>query len=121
MQLVASLPQVTPGTAPDDRVFRALADPNRRRLLDRLHERSGQTLGELCKGLGMARQSVSQHLGFLEQANLVAVQWQGRQKRHFINPLPIRAVYARWVRKFETHSLAALQPFNTNIEGSAYD
>src|SRR5580765_8400366 len=115
MQSVDSLPQLTPGTAPDDRVFRALADPNRRRLLDRLHEKSGQTLGELCKGLTLARQSVSQHLEFLEQANLVTVQWQGRQKRHFINPVPIHTVYHRWVRKFETQTLEAPHGV-TNIE-----
>jgi len=95
------LPQLTPLIAPDDRVFRALADPHRRRLLDRLYEKSGQTLGELCGGLAMARQSASQHLELLEQANLVAVQWQGRKKRHFLNPVPLRGIYERWIRKFE--------------------
>jgi len=103
------LPQLTPLIAPDDRVFRALADPHRRRLLDRLYEKSGQTLGELCGGLAMARQSASQHLELLEQANLVAVQWQGREKRHFLNPLPLRGIYERWIRKFEREDFTVPQ------------
>ena len=109
MQSLASLPQVTPCTVPDDRVFRALADPNRRRLLDRLYEKSGQTLRELCGGLAMARQSVSQHLELLEQAGLVAVRWQGREKRHFLNPLPLRDIYERWIRNFEREDLTVPQ------------
>ena len=109
MQSLASFPQVTPCTASDDRVFRALADPNRRRLLDRLYEKSGQTLRELCRGLAMARQSVSQHLELLEQAGLVAVRWQGREKRHFLNPLPLRGIYERWIRKFEREDFTVPQ------------
>jgi DNA-binding transcriptional ArsR family regulator len=109
MQSLASFPQVTPCTVSDDRVFRALADPNRRRLLDRLYEKSGQTLRELCGGLAMARQSVSQHLELLEQAGLVAVRWQGREKRHFLNPLPLRGIYERWIRKFEREDFTVPQ------------
>ena len=71
-----------------DRVFKALADPSRRELLDRLHALAGQTLAELCEGLSMTRQAVSQHLQQLEEANLVAVQWEGRAKRHYFNPVP---------------------------------
>lgn len=100
-----------------DRVFKALADPNRRKLIDRLHARNGQTLGELCKGLGMARQSVAQHLGLLEDANLIAVQWQGREKLHFFNPVPLHGIYERWIRKFEKDQLTALHRFKSQLEG----
>src|SRR5215472_3566412 len=91
-----------------DKVFKALADPSRRQLLDRLHAKNGQTLGELCKGLDMARQSVTQHLGLLEDANLISVQWQGREKLHYFNPVPIQQIYERWIRKFEQPRLEAL-------------
>jgi DNA-binding transcriptional ArsR family regulator len=117
MQSATCIPQPTPGTAPEDRVFRALADPNRRRFLDRLHEKSGQTLGELCGGLAMARQSASQHLELLEQANLVAVQWQGREKLHFLNPVPLRGIYEGWIRKFEIPRVETLHAFKTSHEG----
>ena len=117
MQLAASIPQLTPGIASDDRVFRALADPNRRRLLDRLREKSGQTLGELCGGLAMTRQSASQHLELLEQANLVAVQWHGREKRHFLNPVPLRGIYEGWIRKFEIQRAETLPAFKISHEG----
>jgi DNA-binding transcriptional ArsR family regulator len=99
-----------------DSVLKALADPSRRKLLDRLHARNGQTLGELCKGLAMARQSVTQHLGVLEDANLVSIQWQGREKLHFINTVPIHEIYARWIRKFEEPRLSALHDLKTNLE-----
>ncbi len=85
----------------DDAVFRALGDANRRRLLDRLHDRNGQTLGELCDGLEMTRQAVTKHLLILEDANLVVSQKQGRNKIHFINPLPIYEMSERWIYKFE--------------------
>ena len=91
-----------------DKVFKALADPNRRLLLDRLYAKNGQTLSELCEGLDMARQSVSQHLGLLEEANLISVQWQGREKLHFFNPVPIHEIYTRWIRKYERGRLQAL-------------
>ena len=101
-----------------DKVFRALADPSRRELLDRLHARNGQSLNELCKGLGMARQSVTQHLDVLEQANLISVQRQGREKRHFFNPVPIHDIYERWIRKFEIPRLQALQALKRRLEGT---
>jgi len=99
-----------------DKVFKALADPSRRKLLDRLHARNGQTLGELCKGLNMARQSVTQHLGLLEDANLISVQRQGREKLHFFNPVPIHEIYERWIRKFEQERLGVLHNLKTKLE-----
>lgn len=99
-----------------DKVFKALADPNRRNLIDRLHAKNGQTLSELCKGLEMARQSVTQHLGLLEEANLVSVQWRGREKLHYFNPVPIHDIYERWIRKFEQARLEALHNLKTKLE-----
>jgi len=98
-----------------DGVFKALADPSRRELLDRLYARNGQTLTELCGGLGMARQSVSQHLEVLEAANLISVEWQGREKWHYVNPVPIHEIYERWIRKYEEQRLAALHNFKTKL------
>jgi len=91
-----------------DAVFRALADPTRRRLLDRLHERNGQTLGELCDDLGMTRQSATQHLDVLEAANLVATVRRGRQKLHYLNPVPLAEIQDRWIDKFERPRLRGL-------------
>ena len=102
-----------------DRVFKALADPSRRELLDRLHARAGQTLGELCEGLEMTRQAVTQHLQQLEEANLVAVQWEGRAKRHYFNPVPIHEIHERWIRKFERDRLAALRTLKRTLEGDS--
>jgi len=99
-----------------DKVFKALADPSRRRLLDRLHAKNGQSLNELCDGLEMTRQAVTQHLSLLEQANLVAVQRQGREKLHFLNPVPVYEIYARWIRKFEQQPLSALHDLKVNLE-----
>ncbi len=99
-----------------DKVFKALADPSRRELLDRLHTKNGQTLSELCKGLDMARQSVTQHLGLLEDANLISVQRSGREKLHYFNPVPIHQIYERWIRKFEHERLEALHSFKTKLE-----
>lgn len=99
-----------------DAVFKALADPSRRELLDRLFASSGQTLNELCKGLDMARQSVSQHLDVLEAANLISVEWRGREKRHYVNPVPIHEIYERWIRKYEQQRLSALHNFKTKLE-----
>jgi len=99
-----------------DAVFKALADPSRRQLLDRLFARSGQTLAELCKGIDMARQSVSQHLDILEAANLVSVEWQGREKLHYVNPVPIHEIYERLIRKYEQQRLTALHNFKTRLE-----
>ena len=99
-----------------DKVFKALADSSRRELIDRLHARNGQTLSELCKGLAMSRQSVTQHLGLLEDANLISVQWQGREKLHYFNPVPIHEIYERWIRKFEQERLAALHNLKNKLE-----
>ncbi len=99
-----------------DKVFKALADPSRRKLLDSLHARNGQTLNELCMGLEMARQSVTQHLGLLEDANLISVQRQGREKLHYFNPVPIQEIYERWIRKFEQQRLGALHKLKTKLE-----
>ena len=103
----------------DDKVFKALGDPTRRRLLDLLAEKNGQTLGELCGPLDMARQSATQHLGLLEEANLVTTVRRGREKLHFINPVPLHEVYERWVRKFETRRLSLLHDLKTELEGDA--
>jgi DNA-binding transcriptional ArsR family regulator len=100
-----------------DKVFKALADPTRRKLLDLLYEQSGQTLGQLCEHLDMARQSATQHIGILEAANLVTTQWRGREKLHFINPVPLHEVYQRWVRKFEAQRLDLLHDVKTQLEG----
>jgi DNA-binding transcriptional ArsR family regulator len=104
-----------------DQVFKALADPGRRRLLDRLHTRSGLTLSELCSQMRMSRQAVAQHLGVLEDANLVSIVWRGREKHHYLNPVPIHEIYDRWVRKFERRSLQALARLKQQIEGEAHD
>src|SRR5581483_6274732 len=91
-----------------DLLFKALADPGRRRLLDRLRVRGGQTLGELCEGMAMSRQAVTKHLLQLEDANLVVVKWQGREKLHFVKPVPIHAIAKRWIKPFEHARLDAL-------------
>lgn len=99
-----------------DAVFRALADASRRQLLDRLHNKNGQTLGELCEGLAMSRQAVTKHLAILENANLVATKRQGREKLHFINPVPINDIAERWIGKFERGRLAALSDLKRKLE-----
>jgi len=99
-----------------DRLFKALADPSRRELLDRLVLRSGQTLSALCVGLDMSRQAVTQHLEILEAANLVVSVMQGREKLHFLNPVPIHEVFDRWIRKFERPRLRALGDFKRQLE-----
>jgi len=101
----------------DDAVFRALADASRRQLLDRLHRRNGQTLGELCQGLDMTRQAVAKHLAILEEASLVSWKRQGREKLHFINPVPINQIAERWIGKFERPRLAALAKLKRTLEG----
>src|SRR5262249_45069402 len=100
-----------------DKVFKALGDPTRRKLLDLLYERNGQTLGQLCEHLDMARQSATQHIGILEAANLVSTVWRGREKLHFINPVPLHEVYERWVRKFERQRLSLLHDLKKELEG----
>jgi DNA-binding transcriptional ArsR family regulator len=99
-----------------DKVFKALADPSRRQLLDRLFEANGQTLSELCKDLNMSRQAVTQHIGVLEAANLVTTKWQGREKLHYLNPVPIHEIEERWIRKFERRRLDALRNLKRRIE-----
>jgi DNA-binding transcriptional ArsR family regulator len=100
-----------------DDVFKALADPTRRKLLDLLHAQNGQTLGQLCEHLEMTRQSATQHLGILEAANLVSTVRRGREKLHFINPVPLHEVYERWVRKFEKQRLSLLHDLKKELEG----
>ena len=105
----------------DDAVFRALADASRRQLLDRLHAHNGQSLGELCVGLDMTRQAVTKHLAILEDANLISAQRRGREKLHFINPVPINEIAERWIGKFERPSLAALSHLKKTLEGDHHD
>lgn len=102
-----------------DQVFKALADPTRRLLLDRLFENNGQSLGDLCRRLGMTRQAVSKHLKILEQANLVAVVWQGREKLHYLNPVPIHEIAERWIGKYERGRLRALSELKQRLEGES--
>src|SRR5215467_13525534 len=91
-----------------DKVFKALADSGRRLLLDRLRADNGQTLGELCEHLDMSRQAVTKHLKLLEAGNLVVTQWRGREKLHYLNPVPIHEIADRWISKFERGRLRAL-------------
>jgi uncharacterized protein YndB with AHSA1/START domain/DNA-binding transcriptional ArsR family regulator len=99
-----------------DEVFRALADPSRRRLLDRLNARNGQSLRELCTGLDMARQSVSKHLAVLEAANLVTTAWRGREKLHYLNAEPINAIADRWIGRYNRERARALADLKTALE-----
>ena len=99
-----------------DKVFKALGDPTRRKVLDILREKNGQTLSQLCTHLVIARQSASQHLDLLEDANLVSTIRRGREKRHFINPVPLHDIYERWVRKFETQRLTLLHDLKRELE-----
>ena len=99
-----------------DEVFRALADPSRRALLDRLFATRGQTLGQLAAGMPMTRQAVAKHLAILEAANLVVVHWQGREKLHFLNPVPIGEIVKRWVGKFEDARIEALTDLKSHVE-----
>jgi len=101
-----------------DAIFKALADPTRRHLLDSLHERNGQTLGELCAQLNMARQSASQHVTILEAANLISTMWRGREKLHYLNPVPIYDIQERWIGKFEHPRLRALNALKRQAEES---
>jgi DNA-binding transcriptional ArsR family regulator len=99
-----------------DLLFRALADPSRRMLLDLLHENDGRTLGDLCEHLDMTRQGVTQHLDLLEAANLVATVRRGREKLHFLNPVPLQEIYDRWIAKFEKPRLKALAQLKRRLE-----
>lgn len=99
-----------------DRVFKALADKTRRRLLDLLHTENGQTLGDLCQHLDISRQAVTKHLVVLEEANLVSVVWRGREKLHYLNPVPLHEIYERWIGKFERPRLRALHDLKGRLE-----
>jgi DNA-binding transcriptional ArsR family regulator len=102
-----------------DNVFKALAAPGRRLLLDRLHAESGQTLGQLCKVLDMTRQAIAKHLGILEDANLVAITWRGREKLHYLNPVPIHEIAERWIGKFQQGPVGALSALKKQLEGES--
>ena len=99
-----------------DLLFKALADPSRRKLLDVLHASDGQTLNELCEHLDMTRQAVTQHLDVLERASLVATARRGREKLHFLNPVPLQQIYERWIAKFEKPRLKALADLKRRLE-----
>ena len=99
-----------------DLVFKALAAPERRLLLDRLRARNGQTLGELCAHLEMTRQAVTEHLRVLEKASLVVCIWQGREKLHYLNPVPIHEIGEKWIGKYERGRLRALSELKKKLE-----
>lgn len=99
-----------------DNVFKTLADPARRRLLDRLHADNGQTLGQLCARLEMTRQAVAKHFSVLETANLVVTLWRGREKLHYLNPVPINEIYERWIGKYERHRVRVLHDLKKALE-----
>jgi DNA-binding transcriptional ArsR family regulator len=102
-----------------DKVFKALADPVRRLLLDRLRVENGQTLGRLCERMGMSRQAVTKHLKVLEEASLVVPIWRGREKLHYLNPVPIHEIADRWIGKFERGRLRVLSDLKKKLEGES--
>lgn len=104
-----------------NKVFKALADPSRRKLLDRLFEKNGQSLNELCEQHDMSRQAVMKHLDLLEQANLVVTVKSGREKLHYLNPVPIQQIYSRWIGKFEKSRLQALENLKQALEDKDND
>jgi len=99
-------------------VFKALADESRRKLLDDLHKENGQTLTRLCRHLDMTRQAVTKHLVILESADLVATVWHGREKLHYLNPMPLHEIYERWIGKYERQRLQALSDLKKGLEGN---
>jgi DNA-binding transcriptional ArsR family regulator len=103
----------------DDRVFKALGDATRRHLLDRLFERDGRTLSELESDLEMTRFGVMKHLRVLEEAGLVTTRRSGREKHHFLNPVPIRLIHDRWIDKYTEHRVAAIAELKTQLEETA--
>ena len=103
----------------DDRVFKALADPTRRHLLDRLFEQDGRTLGQLEEGLEMTRFGVMKHLRVLEDAGLVVTRRAGREKHHFLNPVPIRELHDRWIDKYTERRVSALLDLKAELEETA--
>jgi DNA-binding transcriptional ArsR family regulator len=100
----------------DDRVFKALADPTRRHLLDQLFERDGRTLGELQAGVDMTRFGVMKHLGVLEDAQLITTRKSGREKLHYLNPVPIRLIHDRWIDKYTERRVSALTQLKSSLE-----
>jgi DNA-binding transcriptional ArsR family regulator len=99
-----------------DAVFKALADASRRKLLDELHKKNGQTLTQLCGPFDMTRQAVTKHLALLEAANLVATVWHGREKLHYLNPMPLHEICERWIGKYERHRLQAMSDLKQGLE-----
>ena len=99
-----------------DELFKALADASRRQLLDVLRQRNGQTLGELCGHLSMSRQAGTKHLKVLERAGLVVVRWRGRDKHHYLNPMPLHEIAHRWIARFERHRVEALAELKRQLE-----
>ena len=106
-------------TVDDDRVFKALADPTRRHLLDRLFEQDGRTLGQLEEGLEMTRFGVMKHLRVLEDAGLVVTRRAGREKHHFLNPVPIRELHDRWIDKYTERRVSTLLDLKAQLEETA--
>jgi DNA-binding transcriptional ArsR family regulator len=104
-----------------DKVFKALGDPTRRRVLDLLHKDNGQTLTALCEHMDMTRQAVTQHLQLLEDANLVTIVWRGREKLHYLNPVPLHEISERWIDKFERNRLDVLRDLKKQLEGDNDD
>ena len=96
-------------------IFKALADTTRRTLLDRLREESGLTLNELCEGIGIARQAATKHLALLEKAKLIVIIWHGREKRHYLNPVPIQQIYNRWIGQYGRQRLLALRESKSRL------
>src|SRR5215471_2044574 len=105
----------------EDKVFKALADASRRALLDRLRMENGLTLNDMCEGHDMSRQAVTKHLALLEAANLVVTKWQGREKLHYLNPVPIHEIYTRWIGKFERSRLRALHNLKQALEEDRHE
>ncbi len=105
----------------EDKVFKALADASRRKLLDRLRKQNGLTLNELCKSHKMSRQAVTKHLVVLEAANLVVKVKRGREKLHYLNPVPINEIYMRWIGKFDRDQLQALHNLKQALEENDHD
>jgi len=107
--------------ADEDKVFKALADASRRQLLDRLRQEGGLTLGDLCEGHDMSRQAVTKHLVLLEEANLVVSVKRGREKLHYLNPVPINEIYMRWIGKFEQKRVQALYNLKLALKENEHD
>lgn len=99
-----------------DNVFKALADPSRRALLDQLHQNNGQTLNDLCQHLEMSRQAVTKHLGLMEAADLVVPLWHGRKKLHYLNPVPLNQIVERWIDKYQRRIPLALNELERGLE-----